>query len=290
MPTDETTSTAGRTPAVLARGAGLTAAVLAGAVVGHCLTGGHVPGPAVLGALAALVLVAGVLGARTTAGVGARVVTVLAAAALAVALHPVLAMLATRPGAVPAIAETHATHGTGRPGAAEPASPPDTGVDLGPLLAAGIDLDAVRAAGSDLDALVAAGLDAPTLAAAGLDPADPHAPHTVAALVAAADRAAAAPADGAGAASVDGPPAPAAVDGAASADDGVAPAAAGDRARTTEQVDTPPVVLLGLPQVDAQVALAVTVLVTLLLAGAVLSATPRPRRLVGASPAAPAGV
>ena len=189
MPADETTLAAGRTPQALVRGAGLTAAVLAGGLVGHCLAGGHVPGPAVLAALGALVLVTGVLGARALvvrAGASspvARAAAALAAAALAVALHPVLVLLAAPvadAGTVPVAG--HADHG-GAPAAA---------VDLTPLVAAGIDLDAVRAAGTDLDALVTAGLDGPTLAAAGLDPDDPHAPHTVAGLVAAADRAQAA--------------------------------------------------------------------------------------------------
>jgi len=209
-----TTSVAGRTPTVLARGVGLTAAVLAGAVGGHCLAGGHVPGPAVLGAIAALVLVAGVLGARTAAGASARAVAVLAAVGLAVALQPVLAMFAS-PALGTALADTHAEHRPGAgvahddapavPGAADgpvggtagrasdgAADAAPATIDLGALRDAGVDLGAVRAAGTDLDALVAAGLDAATLEAVGLDPSDPHAPHTVASLVAAADRAAAA--------------------------------------------------------------------------------------------------
>ncbi|MBO0919688.1 hypothetical protein J1G42_02470 [Cellulomonas sp. zg-ZUI222] len=202
MPADETTLAAGRSPQALVRGAGLTAAVLAGGVVGHCLAGGHVPGPAVLAAVGSLVLVTGVLAARSllvragapaatpdAASRGAapspvaRAAAALAAAGLAVALHPVLALLA----------EPVADAGTVRaPGHAAHGDAPGAAVDLTPLLAAGIDLDAVRAAGTDLEALVAAGLDGPTLAAAGMDPDDPHAPHVVAGLVAAADRARAA--------------------------------------------------------------------------------------------------
>lgn len=289
---------AGRRPEVLARGAGLTAAVLAGALVGHCLAGGHVPGPAVLRALAALLLVVGVLAARTAqkgartraderttdavgrggvdgrrttartrrTGTRARVAAVLASAGLAVALHPVLAMLATGPAAA-AVVDPHSSHAG--PAAAAASAAPE-GVDLSAYVAAGIDLDAVRAAGTDLEALVAAGLDGPTLAAAGLDPADPHAPHTVAALVAAADRAAVA---------ADPPaadPAAGAGTGAASAADEVVDAATGLT-----------VAGLRLPEVGRQVAAAVTVLVTVLLAGAALALPAHRRRDSGTS--APSG-
>lgn len=252
---------------MLARGSGLTAAVLAGALVGHCLAGGHVPGPAVLAAIAALLLVVGVLGARSAGGgrrarTRPRVVTVLASAGLAVALHPVLAMLATAPAA--ALVDPHASHGA----PAGPAAPAATeAVDLSAYVAAGIDLDAVRAAGTDLDALVAAGLDPPTLAAAGLDPADPHAPHTVAALVAAADRAAAAASDGpAGSGSTPG------------TSTGARPAA--DAAATGAGLT---VAGLRLPEVGRQAATGVTLLVTVLLAGGALALPADGRRRLGAS-------
>ncbi len=193
---------------LLARGAGLCVAVLVGAVGGHCLAGGHLPGPTVLVALGALVLVVGVLAARVTdddgtgAHGGARLGAVVVLAVLALGLQPLLAVLAS-----PAVAtgvevvSGHAAHRSGEDGAAGSASAgagsgsgagDDVAgsagagaVDLAALRGAGVDLETVRAAGWDVDALVAAGLDASALTAAGLDPADPHAVHHVAGAVAA---------------------------------------------------------------------------------------------------------